>query len=60
MATIKKTIRDPDLARVGVALQRAAQAARKTAKDTGTPLVIYKDGRIIMQYIEDEKSKELR
>jgi len=56
----KKIIQDHDLARVGVALQRAAQAARKTAKDTGTPLFIYKDGRIIMQYIEDEKRKELR
>jgi len=46
MTTTKKTIRDPDLARVEDALQRAAQNARKTAKDTRTPLIIYKDGKI--------------
>ena len=40
------------------ALQRAAQKARKTAKDTSTPLVIYKDGQVIMQTVEDEKPKE--
>jgi len=34
MTTTKKTIQDPDLARVEAALQRAAQKARKTAKDT--------------------------
>ena len=54
MTTTKKTIRDPDLARVEDALQRAAQNARKTAKDTRTPLVIYKNGRIIMQPVNEE------
>ncbi len=46
MTTAKKTIQDPDLARVEAALQRAAQKARKIAKDTRTPLIIYKDGKI--------------
>ncbi|MBW2641460.1 MAG: hypothetical protein JRE10_15220 [Deltaproteobacteria bacterium] len=46
MATTKKIIQDPDLARVEAALLRAAKNARKTAKDTRTPLVIYKDGKI--------------
>ena len=54
MTTTKKTIQDPDLARVEAALQRAAQKARKTAKDTRTPLVIYKNGRIIMQPVDEE------
>ncbi len=54
MTTTKKTIQDPDLARVEAALQRAAQKARKTAKDTRTPLVIYKEGRIIMQPVDEE------
>jgi len=54
MTTTNKIIQDPDLARVEAALQRAAQKARKTAKDTGTPLVIYKNGRIIMQPVEKE------
>ena len=58
MTTIKKTIQDPDLAGVEAALQRAAQKARKTAKDTRTPLVIYKNGRIIMQPVDEEMSQE--
>ncbi len=54
MTTTKKTIQDPDLARVEAALQRAAQKARKTARDTSTPLVIYKNGQIIMQPVDEE------
>ena len=46
MTTTKKTIQDLDLARVDSALRRAAQKARKTAKGTRTPLIIYKDGKI--------------
>ncbi len=60
MISIKKTIQDPDLARVEAALQRAAQKARKTARDTRTPLVIYKNGRIIMQPVEEEMHQESR
>ncbi len=58
MTTVKKTIQDPDLAGVEAALQRAAQKARKTAKDTSTPLVIYKNGRIIMQPVDEEMPQE--
>jgi hypothetical protein len=58
MTTAKKVIQDPDLARVETALQRAAQKARKTAKDTSTPLVIYKNGRIIMQPVGEEIHQE--
>ena len=58
MTSTKKTIQDADLARVEAALQRAAQKARKTAKDTNTPLVIYKNGRIIMQPVEEEIPQE--
>lgn len=54
MTTTKKTIQDPDLARVEVALLRAAQKARKTAKDTRTPLIIYKDGKIRRYRIYNE------
>jgi hypothetical protein len=58
MTTTKKTIQDPDLAGVEAALQRAAQKARKTARDTRTPLVIYKNGRIIMQPVDEEMPQE--
>jgi len=58
MTTAKKTIQDPDLSRVEAALLRAAQRARKTAKDTGTPLVIYSDGQIILQPVDEEAQQE--
>ena len=58
--TTTKTIQDPDLARVEAALRRAAQRARKRARDTGTPLVIYKDGQIILQPVDEEIEQESR
>ena len=58
MTNVKKIIQDPDLARVEAALQRAAQKARKTAKDTCTPLVIYKDGQVIIRSVEEEIHQE--
>ena len=46
MTTTKKTIQDPDLARVEAALLRAGARAREIARKTSTPLIIYKDGKI--------------
>ncbi|MBW1819181.1 MAG: hypothetical protein JRJ60_18745 [Deltaproteobacteria bacterium] len=48
MTPTKKTIQiqAPDLARVEAALLRAAQNARKTARATRAPLIIYKNGKI--------------
>ena len=46
MTTTKKTIEDPDLARVEAALLRAGARAREIARKTRTPLIIYKDGKI--------------
>jgi hypothetical protein len=60
MTTTKKIIQDPDLARVEAALIRAGARAREIASRTGTPLVIYKNGRIIMQPVEDEMPQESR
>jgi hypothetical protein len=60
MTTTKKIIQDPDLARVEAALKRAGARAREIARQTGTPLVIYKNGRIIMQPVEDEMPQESR
>ena len=57
MTISKKTINDPDLAKVEEALKRAGQTARKIARDTGTPLVIYKNGKIVFENVEDEKNK---
>jgi len=57
MTISKKTIQDPDLAKVEGALKRAAQTARKIAKDTGTPLVLYKNGQIVLEKVEKENNQ---
>jgi hypothetical protein len=38
--------KDPDLRASAVAMSRAAEAARKTAIQTGTDLIIVKDGKL--------------
>lgn len=38
--------KDPDLRASSAALRRAAQAARRTAIQTGTNLIIVKDGKL--------------
>ena len=60
MTTTKKTIQDPDLAWAEIALQRAGARARNITRQTGAPLVIYKNGRIIMQPVEEEMPQESR
>jgi len=52
----KHTIQDPDLAQVEKALRRAAERARKIAQQTGTPLVIYEDGRVVKEMVVREDS----
>jgi len=42
---------DEDIEKVGEALKRAAERAREIARKTGTPLVIYKDGRIVKEKV---------
>ncbi len=41
-----KSPRSSGLTGIDAALRRAAQRARDVAESTGTPLVIYKDGKI--------------
>ena len=43
--------RDPDLRGAEAALKRAAKAARRIAKATGTPLVIWEDGKVVEKWI---------
>jgi hypothetical protein len=47
MAKKSTTITDPDLAKVGVALQRAAANARQLGFATNTPVYVYRDGKIV-------------
>jgi hypothetical protein len=39
--------KDADLSGVKQALQRAARTARRIAKATNTPLIIWKDGKVV-------------
>lgn len=47
MANKQPKIKDPDLAKVGVALERAAANARQLGFDTNTPVYIFRDGKIV-------------
>jgi hypothetical protein len=58
MTIAQNNIQDPDLAKVEAALKRAARNARKIAKDTGTPLVIYENGKIVLQPPEENADEE--
>lgn len=47
MANKQVKIKDPDLAKVGVALKRAAANARKLGLDTNTPVYVFRNGKIV-------------
>jgi len=53
----KLPILDKDMARVGVALRRAAKQARKIAIETNTPLVIWEKGRVVKKKLSREKDR---
>ena len=57
MRAVKKALLDEDLAKVGVALRRAAKQARKTAERTHTPLIIYEQGRVRRKMVQKETTK---
>ena len=40
-------LRDPDLLKVGAALQRAALKALELARQTGTPCYVWQNGKIV-------------
>ena len=43
----KSTVADTDMSKAGRALERAAARARQLAEQTGTPLYVFKDGRVM-------------
>ena len=53
----KKVILDEDMAKVGVALRRAAKQARKIAIQTNTPIVIWEKGRVVKKKLGKEKAR---
>ena len=47
MTTKRVPVSDSDLANVGPALKRAAARARRLAVQSGTPLYVWKAGRVV-------------
>ena len=58
MKTVKKQIRDKDLAGAEVALRRAAKRARTIAQQTDTPLIVYEGGQVVKKLIGKGRSKQ--
>ncbi len=58
MNTVKKQIRDKDLASAEAALRRAAKRARTIAKQTHTPLVVYENGQVVKKFVGKEKPNQ--
>jgi thiamine monophosphate synthase len=58
MSTVKKQIRDKDLASAETALRRAAERARKIAEQTRTPLVVYEGGHVVKKFSGMEKNRQ--
>lgn len=46
----RRKVTDPDILGVGPALRRAARRARELAARTNTPLVIWRDGKVVKLY----------
>jgi len=54
MTDTEQNAPDQDFAGVDQALRRAALRARKIAAQTGTPLVVFRHGRIEHEYVDDK------
>jgi len=57
MKRAKKVFLDKDMARVGIALRRAAKQARKIAIQTNTPLILWENGRVVKKKLSREKDR---
>ena len=51
MTEQEQKTRDADLEEAEAALRRAASRAREIAQQTGTPLIIYRDGQVVKEFV---------
>lgn len=58
MNTVKKQIRDKDLAGAEIALRRAAKRAKTIAQQTDTPLIVYEGGLVVKKLLGKGRSKQ--
>ena len=49
---IRSRVNDADIRGVEPALRRAAKAARRIAKATHTPLIIWENGKVVEKWID--------
>ena len=49
----RRRVKDPDLRGVEPALRRAAATARRIARATNTPLVVWENGRVVEKRVRD-------
>lgn len=49
----KRRVKDPDIRGAEAALKRAAKTARRIAKATNTPLIIWENDRIVEKRIRN-------
>ena len=54
----KSRATDPDFAGTEDALRRAALRARETARSTGTPLVIWRDGKVVKESVDSVREED--
>ena len=57
---MRSTVADADISKAGHALERAAARARQLAEQTGTPLYVFKDGRVVDMNRQSGSSYVLR
>ena len=53
----KRKITDPDIIGARTAMLRAAEAARRIAAETGTPLILWENGRIVEKHVKPGKDR---
>lgn len=54
----ESVIRDKDLAKAEAALKRAARKARTIAEETKTPLVFYRNGKVVKEFPSKTRAKQ--
>jgi F420-dependent methylenetetrahydromethanopterin dehydrogenase len=56
---LRSNLPDADMQAAPRALLRAAKRAREIARQTGTPLVIVRDGVLVEEWVTDDEDVEL-
>ena len=54
-----KKSRDPDLVGAEIALRRAAERVRQRAAETGSTVVVVKDGKIVWEKVDGTSRDEI-